>query len=85
MGIYFSIPLCRILLIRLEENLGNLANARSKLDIACTKNPRCDVPWLEPMRMELRADSKSIAEQQINRALQECPNSGESEKDIKIL
>lgn len=64
------------MLIRFEETFSNLANSRSKLDMAKTKNPKCDLLWLEGIRMEIRAGNKAIAEQQLNRALQECPNSG---------
>jgi hypothetical protein len=44
--------------------------------MARTRNLRNDILWLESVRLELRAGNKSIAEQQLNRGLQECPSSG---------
>ncbi len=55
-----AIPLW-LLLSRLEEECGQLIKARSILEKARLKNPKCSELWLEAVRVENRAGLKHIA------------------------
>ena len=49
-----------LLLSRLEEREGNVTKARSILEKARLKNPKCPDLWLEAVRVEVRAGLKPI-------------------------
>lgn len=76
-----------ILSSRLEErapilffNNGNqgvgFTKARSLLELARLKNPKCPELWIEAIRLERRAGNEKLAVTLMARALQECPDSG---------
>jgi len=66
-----------ISLTRLEEKRVGFARARSLLEKARLKNPKCPELWLETIRAELRNnDTPLIAFNMLAKALQECPKSG---------
>jgi PRP1 splicing factor, N-terminal. len=50
--------------------------ARSLLELARLKNPKCPELWIEAIRLERRAGNDKLAITLMARALQECPNSG---------
>jgi len=50
--------------------------ARSLLELARLKIPKCPELWIEAIRLERRAGNDKLAVTLMARALQECPNSG---------
>ncbi|XP_076338793.1 pre-mRNA-processing factor 6-like [Tachypleus tridentatus] len=65
-----------LLLSRLEERTGALIKARSVLEKARLRNPKCPELWLEAVRVEIRGGLKDIAQTLMAKAMQECPGSG---------
>jgi pre-mRNA-processing factor 6 len=59
-----------------DMEAGNLARARSILETARLKVPKNQRLWLAAVRIEQKADNQKVAQQQLAKALQECPTSG---------
>jgi pre-mRNA-processing factor 6 len=70
-----SIPLWRIAVL-LEERMSGAARARSLLEAARLRLPKCPELWVESVRLERRAGNAKLAETTMAKALQECPTSG---------
>lgn len=65
-----------ILLVRLEENAGQVVKARVDLEKARLRNPKNEDLWLESVRFEQRVGCPEMARERMSRALQECEGSG---------
>ncbi|KAJ1412804.1 hypothetical protein B484DRAFT_335712 [Ochromonadaceae sp. CCMP2298] len=70
-----NVPLWR-LLIRLEERVKGAVKARPTGEMARLQMPKCDLVWLECVRLERRAGSEKLADGLMAKAMQECPKSG---------
>jgi pre-mRNA-processing factor 6 len=60
---------------QLEEKVSP-AKARSLLEKARLKNPKCPEIWIASLRVERRDKNLKMAQNFLAKALQECPNSG---------
>ncbi|CAL2047807.1 unnamed protein product [Caenorhabditis brenneri] len=65
-----------ILLVRLEESVGQVVKARVDLEKARLRNPKNEDLWLESVRFEQRVGCPEMAKERMSRALQECEGSG---------